>query len=212
MKGRIAAKTINRVTWFSADFCGPRTPLISDFVKRVPEALGSPVPLSPGGREAETHGRVFTREILDNPGRQSAARRKGEVWRLTAHPKPPRILFAEDSREQCLLIKYYMQAFPCTVEFAHDGQEAVELFKKNPFPFVFMDMRMPNMDGLSTTRAIRQFEAEQKHGPATIIALTGLSSDSDYERIRAAGCDGILSKPYSKREFMQKMKEVLQIP
>jgi CheY-like chemotaxis protein len=68
------------------------------------------------------------------------------------------------------------------------------------------------MDGLEATRAIRRFETEHEGESATIIALTGLSGDADFKKIQEAGCNGILTKPYSKRQFLHKMKEVLKIP
>lgn len=192
--------------------CGPRDPLISGFARRVPEGFGAAPPVAMGNPSGSADGTVFSREILDNPRHQPPLRRLDSGGRLPAQSQPPRILFAEDSQEQRLLIKHYTKILPCTVEFAHDGAEAVARFQAKPCAIVFMDMRMPKMDGLEATRAIRRWEAETAREPARIIALTGLSGDSDYEKIRKAGCDGILTKPYSKREFLQKMKEVLKIP
>jgi len=192
--------------------CGPRDPLISGFTRRVPESMGSAPSVATGNPAGSADGTVFSREILDNPRHQPPLRRLDPGGRRPAQSQPPRILFAEDSQEQRLLIKHYMKTLPCTVEFAHDGAEAVARFQADPCSIVFMDMRMPKMDGLEATRAIRRWEAGSACGPARIIALTGLSGDSDYEKIREAGCDGILTKPYSKRGFLQKMKEVLKIP
>ncbi|MCF8722954.1 CheY-like chemotaxis protein [Nitrospina gracilis] len=123
-----------------------------------------------------------------------------------------RVLFAEDSPEQQMLIKYYMNAFPCMVEFANDGLEVLDKCQRYAFPFIFMDMRMPKMDGLTATQAIRRMESDQNRLPARIIALTGMCRDSDLKAIRQAGCDGILSKPYTKLQFMRKIKEILHIP
>lgn len=154
----------------------------------------------------------FSREILDNPGRAALRDRTNPMGGGPVPLQSTRVLFAEDSPEQQVLIKYYMNAFPCMVEFASNGQEVMDKFQRQSFPFVFMDMRMPKMDGLAATRAIRQLETDQKRLPSRIIALTGMCRDSDLEAIRQAGCDGILTKPYTKLEFMKTMKEVLQIP
>ncbi len=196
----------------SRKICGPRETVLSGFKKadtgifgkknQIPVQRLDSCPLdfgSPGN-------------ILDAPASTPLQDRTGQPGMAPMPIQSVRVLVAEDSPEQQLLIKYYMNAFPFMVEFASDGMEVVDKFQRDPFPFVFMDMRMPKMDGLAATRAIRRMESVQKRFPAQIIALTGLCRDSDLEAIRQAGCDGILPKPYTKLQFMRKIKEILHIP
>lgn len=193
--------------------CGPREMVLSAFRDAAPETLGVKPGITPGRWGRSSLAGRFSCDILNKtPGDTPSMTRLANDLRLPRGLQTVRVLFAEDSPEQRLLIKYYMGAFPCMIEFASDGIEVVEKFRRNPFPFVFMDMRMPRMDGLQATRAIRLWEIERKRYPARIIALTGLCTDLDMEQIRQAGCDSILAKPYSKREFLMKVKEVFQIP
>ena len=93
---------------------------------------------------------------------------------------------------------------------AKDGRAAVEAFERMPqgYNLIFMDISMPVMDGFGATRAIRAIEKE-KDGciPATIIALTGLSSSLDESRALDSGVDLFLTKPVSFREVSRLVDE-----
>lgn len=77
------------------------------------------------------------------------------------------------------------------------GVEAIEKIKAQTFDIVFMDMRMPVMNGLEATSLIREFNQT-----TPIIALTANAFDSDRENALAAGCNHFMTKPVKKRELM----------
>jgi CheY-like chemotaxis protein len=83
---------------------------------------------------------------------------------------------------------------------AENGRKAVDLFAAHPagyYDAILMDMRMPEMDGLEATRAIRAMErVDAKSIP--IIALTANAFDEDVQRSMQAGLNAHLSKPYSR--------------
>lgn len=105
------------------------------------------------------------------------------------------ILIAEDNDSNYLLIKKLLKDNQLTRTIT--GVEAIEKIKAQPFDIVFMDMRMPVMNGLEATSLIREFNQT-----TPIIALTANAFDSDRENALAAGCNHFMTKPVKKRELM----------
>ena len=105
------------------------------------------------------------------------------------------ILIAEDNDSNYLLIKKLLKDNQLTR--AITGVEAIEKIKAQTFDIVFMDMRMPVMNGLEATSLIREFNQT-----TPIIALTANAFDSDRENALAAGCNHFMTKPVKKRELV----------
>ena len=105
------------------------------------------------------------------------------------------ILIAEDNDSNYLLIKKLLKDNQLTRTIT--GVEAIEKIKAQTFDIVFMDMRMPVMNGLEATSLIREFNQT-----TPIIALTANAFDSDRENALAAGCNHFMTKPVKKRELM----------
>ena len=105
------------------------------------------------------------------------------------------ILIAEDNDSNYLLIKKLLKDNQLTR--AITGVEAIEKIKAQTFDIVFMDIRMPVMNGLEATSLIREFNQT-----TPIIALTANAFDSDRENALAAGCNHFMTKPVKKRELM----------
>src|SRR5438132_10749748 len=99
-------------------------------------------------------------------------------------------------------MKAYLRREPHQVDFAENGGVAVDKFIAQPYDVVFMDMQMPEMDGLDATRMIRSWEREQGIAPAMIIALTASVLDEDVKRSLAAGCTAHISKPVKKETIL----------
>ncbi|MBF0285190.1 MAG: response regulator [Magnetococcales bacterium] len=116
--------------------------------------------------------------------------------------RPMRILVAEDSDDNRLLIQRYLDHTPHAAVFVGDGAQALALYLEQPFDVVLMDMQMPVMDGVETTRRIRQWEREQGHPPAVVIALTADAMHEHVLRSLEAGCNLHLSKPVRKRQLL----------
>ncbi|MDH5641045.1 MAG: response regulator, partial [Nitrospira sp.] len=88
---------------------------------------------------------------------------------------PLRILLAEDSPDNQLLIQSYLRETSHRLDVANDGSQAIEMFKRNRYDVILMDMQMPVMDGFTATETIRQWEEEHRLIPVPIIALTALA-------------------------------------
>jgi len=144
-----------------------------------------------------------------------AALKTGEpAHQLIAKEVPPistshlRILIAEDSSDNQLLLQAYLKGSPYVLLFVDDGQAAVEEFERvSVFDLVLMDMQMPRMDGLTATRAIRSIERERNLDRVPILALTANVRPEDVEASRDAGCDTHLSKPISKNNLLHAIEE-----
>ncbi len=107
------------------------------------------------------------------------------------------VLVAEDAR---ILAKALLAANHHTVIEASDGQQMLPLFAERPVDLVLMDIDLPHVDGIETTRKMRAAERPGSH--ALIYALTANTSAAERDTLRAAGLDGFLSKPIDIDSFL----------
>jgi signal transduction histidine kinase/CheY-like chemotaxis protein len=110
------------------------------------------------------------------------------------------VLVAEDNPVNQLLMTRLLERRGHRVTVAANGREAVEAIEKRPYDVVFMDMQMPEMDGLEATASIRQRE-KGRAVHLVVIALTAHAMKGDRERCVAAGMDDYLSKPIGVQEL-----------
>jgi signal transduction histidine kinase len=121
--------------------------------------------------------------------------------------KPARILLAEDSPDNRLLIQVYLKGSPYQLTLEENGKAAVDRFAASDFDLILMDVQMPVMDGLAATRAIRELERERGAPSTPIIALTASASSQDIESSGNAGCNAHLSKPISKLQLLSAVEK-----
>ncbi len=128
-------------------------------------------------------------------------RNEGSVQSLPSAARPSRILLAEDNAVNQRLGRRILENGGHTVVVAANGVEALAALRRQTFDLVFMDVQMPEMDGLEATAAIRRDEAGSSRR-IPIVALTAHAMAGDRERCLAAGMDGYLSKPIRARELL----------
>jgi len=130
-------------------------------------------------------------------GLRVAAAQTDAGTRLPSMPQiaPLRILVVEDDRINALVIQRFLAADGHHVTWLENGLQALETLVQEPaaFDLVFMDVRMPELDGMETTRRWRAAEPADQHLP--IIALTANATLEDKEQCLAAGMDEFLPKP-----------------
>ena len=123
-----------------------------------------------------------------------------------------RVLLAEDMMINAEIMIEVLEMMDMTVEHAENGKLAVELFSEKPegyFDAILMDMRMPEMDGLTATQHIRALDrADAKSVP--IIALTANAFDEDVQRSLQAGMNAHLSKPVEPERLYETLAELIK--
>ena len=117
------------------------------------------------------------------------------------------ILLVEDVPINQVVAEKFLHALGCKVDIAANGELALSSMKENRYDLIFMDCRMPVMDGYQATLAIRQLEPEDQRIP--IIALTANSSVEDWRACQRSGMDAMITKPFRKRDLQQALKEWL---
>jgi len=114
----------------------------------------------------------------------------------------PRILIVEDQEENWRLLQALMTRAGFPVKIAENGLQGVELFRSWKPDFIWMDCRMPVMDGLEAARRIRNLEASEGRGkPVRIVALTASVFPEERERVLKAGMDDFIRKPFGTAEL-----------
>ena len=114
-----------------------------------------------------------------------------------------RILVAEDTLANQLLVRKLLQKLGCEPTIANNGRQAVELFQQNTYALVLMDCHMPELDGFEATAKIRELEAGSRRDQRSIpvIALTADAMEGDRQKCLDAGMDDYLSKPIRPGEL-----------
>ena len=113
------------------------------------------------------------------------------------------VLIAEDNDSNFILMSYILKKY-YQYDRAKNGQEAVEMVDKEKYDIVLMDIKMPVMDGLEATKAIKE-----KQPDLPIVALTANAFDSDRQLAFEAGCVDFLSKPVSSDLCLNTIRKIL---
>lgn len=135
----------------------------------------------------------------------------GKVIALAPDQPIYRLLVVEDNNENRQLLHKVLTSVGFEVGMATNGKEAIDLFLSWRPHLIWMDVRMPVMDGLEATKKIKQICQESQSYTPIIIALTASAFTEDRDRILAAGCDDFVSKPFRVSEIFAKMSDRLGV-
>ena len=114
-----------------------------------------------------------------------------------------RILLAEDHPTNQKVVQLILQSVNVEPEIVENGQLALDRLKAERFDVVLMDMQMPELDGLSATRLLREFETAEGLARTPVIMLTANAMDEHIRAGREAGADQHLSKPIRAQALIQ---------
>jgi CheY-like chemotaxis protein len=117
------------------------------------------------------------------------------------------ILVAEDNDINALLARTLLMRLGHAPTMVTDGAQAVAAFRQaqtdgKPFDLILMDVHMPQVDGITATRQIRELESATEQTPVRIVALTANASMEDRVACLSAGMDGFLTKPFDRDLFI----------
>ncbi len=181
--------------------------------KRLTEHMGGTI----GVESAEGSGTTFRVRLTlpaaeaptEVPSHPAAATRALKA-RLAALGRPLHILFAEDNPTNQFVALQMLKGLPVQVDVVGDGLEAVDAASRFAYDLVFMDVRMPQMDGLAATRMIRQRGGALARVP--IVALTANAFPEDVKACFDAGMNQFVTKPVSKEVLFAAILRALSPP
>ena len=114
----------------------------------------------------------------------------------------------DDNATNRVVAQALCEMFGCTSETAEDGVEAVECVKERRFDLVLMDIKMPRMDGVQATEAIRALPGPERSIP--IVALTANADPEDAKRYLAIGMAAVVEKPIKPERLRMAMNAALE--
>ncbi len=141
---------------------------------------------------------------------------KRQIIGLAPEQKKYRILVVDDVTDSRLLVVKLLTSIGFTTQEAANGNEAIALWQQWQPHLIFMDMRMPVMDGYQATRVIKAREIGNgednlQRANTIIIALTANAFEEQREAMMKAGCDDFINKPFREEELLEKLSEYLGV-
>ena len=115
------------------------------------------------------------------------------------------VLVVEDDKDITGLLDIHLKDLNCKVSIVHDGEKGFNNILKNKYDLVVLDVMLPKMDGLEICRKVR---AEKNNTP--ILMLTAKSEELDKVLGLEVGADDYLTKPFSVREFIARVKAIFR--
>ncbi|WDP89049.1 MAG: response regulator [Desulfobacter sp.] len=117
--------------------------------------------------------------------------------------KALKVLVAEDNPVNQKVLSLMLEKAGIVPDLAEDGEAVLEKLRRSSYDILIMDVQMPRMDGLETTRRIRDRDSDIPQKDIYIIALTAMAMKQDEQACKKAGMDRFLTKPVHPRELMQ---------
>lgn len=118
-----------------------------------------------------------------------------------------RILIADDEPNILVSLEYLMKREGFEVSVARDGQEALDALRRERPHLVLLDVMMPRRTGFEVCQELRADDALRD---ILVLMLTAKGRDTDIAKGMAMGADAYMTKPFSTRELVQKVREMLQ--
>jgi CheY-like chemotaxis protein len=126
---------------------------------------------------------------------------------------PLRILIAEDTEDNRILLRHYLAGQPLEIEFAGNGAEAVEAVRRpGDFDLILMDIDMPVLDGHAATRQIRQWEAISGRSPVPVVALSAHAIEEEVRACLDDGCVAHVAKPVDQATLIDTIERYARLP
>jgi len=115
-----------------------------------------------------------------------------------------RILVVDDDQEVCSLLAEFFDQEGVPVDFAHDGRQGLEYFRRGQFDLLVLDVVLPVMDGFEVLRQLR------RNSQVPVLMLTARGDDIDRILGLEMGADDYLVKPFNPRELLARIRSILR--
>ncbi len=119
----------------------------------------------------------------------------------------PRVLIVEDEPEANRLLCMLLELKGCLTESAHDGAEALASVERDPPDLIFLDLMLPDVDGLELCRQLKSLGPTAK---TPVVVVTARLSDENRAQSFAAGADHFISKPYLPDQIFHALETALE--
>ena len=175
--------------------------------QRLIEAMGGKILID----SVEGQGSTFYFSIVMKEGSsENADKQQGgsSGGKMQKSDKSLRILIVEDNEINQRLLKEFVDRMGHEVVLAGSGEDAMKIVSERGFDMVLMDIELPGMSGMGTTKAIRAL-ADKKKAAMPVIALSGNVRDEDIRACYAANMNGHLSKPVDPKRLKQMIDKVI---
>lgn len=212
--GRVRAREESRL---KSGYLGHLRQTLGPLMSSLTEVLESET-LRPSGRERDRDGLLALRErladamlLLENLDEPDA-----EPSPLSTSPEAGaggRVLIVDDGPVNLTLARQVLERQGLTVVTATSGEQALARLEEGACDLVLMDIFMPGLDGVETSRRWRAREAEMNaRRRSVLVALTANASDEDRRRFLEAGMDDFLAKPYRPQALVEMVRQWLVLP
>ncbi len=120
-------------------------------------------------------------------------------------PKNPhkQVLLVEDNTILQKTIANLVTGLNSAIDIAFSGEEALEKYQNKNYDLIYMDIGLPGIDGIETTKRLRKLEAQSNRTPVTIIALSAHIDEQESQKCLDAGMNAIAIKPLEKKQILQ---------
>ena len=131
------------------------------------------------------------------------------VKQIAPGQKKYRIAIVDDNETNSLVLASLLELVGFQVRTASNGEEAIALWHSWQPDLIWMDMRMPMMDGYKATRIIKNKSGDKQQ--TVIIALTASAFEEQRKKIQDAGCDDFVAKPFTEQIIFDKLTQYLGV-